>query len=85
MFKTFFFSELSYRFRQPMVYIFLGIITLLVVLISMYSELSDNLLKDSPYIITKSVTTYTLIGLFMAAAFFNNAALKDYSNGFDEI
>jgi len=85
MFKTFFFAELNYRFRQPMVYIFLAIITALVCLTVSMGNFPENLLKDSPYFVTKSLTIYTLIGLLMAAAFFNNAALKDYSNEFDEI
>ena len=85
MFKTFFISELRYRFKQPMVYIFLLIITLLVCLNVVLGNLPGNLLKDSPDAVTKPVIMYTLIGLFVAAAFFNNAALKDYSNGFNEI
>lgn len=85
MFKTFFLSELSYRFRQPMVYIFLLIITVLVCLSATLGDTPDNIIRDSPYFITRSVTTFTMIGLLMAAAFFNSAALKDYSNGFNEI
>lgn len=90
MFNTFFFSELNYRFRQPMIYIFLGIITLLVfgATSSDNVQIGDsvgNVYRNSPHTITSFTTVMTIFGLLIAAAFFNNAALKDYSNGFDEI
>jgi len=90
MFKVFFISELKSRFKQPMVYIFLLLITLLV----FGAVASDNIrigssignvFRNSPYTITKYTTIMTIFGLLMATAFFNGAALKDYSNGFNEI
>ena len=90
MFKTFFFSELSYRFKQPMIYIFLAIITLLVFGATVSDNIQiggsvGNVYRNSPHIITNYTTVMSIFGLLMAAAFFNNAALKDYSNGFNEI
>ncbi len=90
MFKTFFLSELNYRFRQPMIYIFLGIISLLVFGATSSDNVQiggavGNVLRNSPHTITMFTTVMSIFGLLMGAAFFNNAALKDYSNGFNEI
>ncbi|WP_299551937.1 M1 family aminopeptidase [Seonamhaeicola sp.] len=90
MFKTFFFSELKYTLRQPMVYIFLGVISILV----FFAIVSDNvriggavgnIYKNAPYIITIYVNVLTIFGLIIATAFFNNAALRDFKNNFNEI
>ncbi len=90
MFKVFFLSELKYRFKQPMVYIFLLLVSLLI-----FGGVADdsiqiggsigNVYRNSPYSITQFTTVMTIFGLLMATAFFNGAALKDYSNGFNEI
>ena len=90
MFKTFFISELKYTLKQPMVYIFLGLMALMV----FGAVASDNIrignvvgnvYKNAPHIITVYTTIMTLFGLLIAAAFYNNAALRDYNNGFNEI
>ena len=90
MFKTFFFSEIKYALKQPMIYIFLGLIALLV----FGAVASDNVViggvvgnihKNSPHILTIYTTIMTVFGLLMATAFFNNAALRDYNNNFNEI
>jgi ABC-2 type transport system permease protein len=90
MFKTFFLSELKYTLKQPMVYIFMFIFALL----EFFATVSDNVQvgeaignvhRNSPYTITIHVTIFCVFGLLMAAAFFNNAALRDHNNGFNEI
>jgi len=90
MFKTFFITELKYTLKQPMVYIFL----LLMALFTFGATVSDNIIiggsvgnvyKNAPHIITIYTTIMTIFGLLIAAAFFNNAALRDYNNQFNEI
>ncbi len=90
MFKTFFLTELKYTFKQPMVYIFLGLITIFAFAFSCTDAVSiggavGNVHKNSPHEITRIVNVCCLFGLLMAAAYFNNAALRDYKNNFNEI
>ncbi|MGB0805351.1 MAG: M1 family aminopeptidase [Salibacteraceae bacterium] len=90
MFKTFFLNELKYTLKQPMVYIFMGIMALLVFGATASDNVQiggsiGNVLKNSPHVITTFVTVLTIFGLLIAAAFFNNAALRDYNNNFNEI
>ncbi|GAA4800212.1 M1 family aminopeptidase [Litoribaculum gwangyangense] len=90
MFKTFFTSELKYTLKQPMIYIFLGVISLLV----FFAIVSDNVViggsignvyKNAPHIITVYISTMTIFGLLIATAFYNNAALRDFNSNFNEI
>ena len=90
MFKTFFITEIKYSLKQPMVYIFLGLLTLFV----FGATASDNIIiggsvgnvyKNAPHIITIYTTIMSIFGLLIATAFFNNAALRDYNNNFNEI
>ncbi|GGG33290.1 M1 family aminopeptidase [Bizionia arctica] len=90
MFKTFFLSELKYTLKQPMVYIFIFILALL----EFFATVSDNVTvggaignvyRNSPYTITLHITIFCIFSLLMAAAFFNNAALRDHNNEFNEI
>lgn len=90
MFKTFFLSELKYSLKQPMVYIFMFILALL----EFFATVSDNVqvggaignvYRNSPYTITIHVTVFCIFSLLMAVAFFNNAALRDHNNQFNEI
>ena len=90
MFKVFFLSELKYRFKQPMVYIFLALVTLLIFGATSFDNVQvggsiGNVYRNSPFVITQYTTIMTIFGLLMATAFFNGAALKDYGNGFNEI
>ena len=73
-----------------MIYIFLGLITLLVFgAVSsdnvMIGGSVGNVFRNSPYIVTTYTTIMTIFGLLIATAFFNNAALRDYKSGFNEI
>jgi len=90
MFKTFFISELKYTLKQPMVYIFIFILALM----EFFATVSDNVqvggaignvYRNSPYTITIHVTIFCIFSLLMAVAFFNNAALRDHNNEFNEI
>jgi len=73
-----------------MIYIFF----VLIALLTFGAVVSDNVMiggavgnvyRNAPHIITIYTTIMSIFGLIMAAAFFNNAALKDYKNGFSEI
>ena len=90
MFKTFFLSELKYALKQPMIYIFMGVVGLLV----FGATASDNVIiggavgnvhKNAPHIMAMYTSILSIFGLLIATAFFNNAALRDFSNGFNEI
>lgn len=90
MFKTFFLSEIKSVLKQPMVYIFFGLMTLLVFAAVSSDSIQiggsiGNVFKNAPSVITMFSITMSLIGLLIAAAFFNNAALKDYNSNFNEI
>lgn len=90
MFRTFFLLELRSALRQPMVYIFFGIMAFLVFLATVNDNVQiggsvGNVLKNSPHVITVFTGVLTIFGLLMAAAFFNNAALRDHKNNFNEI
>lgn len=91
MFTHFFGTEIKYALKQPMVWIFLGMVTLA----SFGATSSDsiqlggsvgNVFKNSPHIITFTTLIVGIVfGLLFAAAFFNNAALRDHKNNFNEI
>lgn len=90
MFKDFFLAELRYALRQPMIYIFLSLMALLVFGATasdnvMIGGSVGNVLKNAPHIITVFTSVMTIFGLLIAAAYFNNAALKDHNNQFNEI
>jgi hypothetical protein len=90
MFKTFFLSEIKFSLRQPMVYIFLVLIGLLVFAATVSDNVQiggsvGNVYRNAPHVITIYTTIMTIFGLLMATAFFNNAALKDLDNDFNEI
>ena len=74
MFKTFFFTELRYSLKQPMIYIFFIMMGLFV----FGATASDNIIiggtvgnvyKNAPHIITVYTTIMGIFGLLMAAAF----------------
>ena len=90
MFKIFFLSELESAFKRPMIYIFFGLISLLVFGATVSNDIQiggsiGNVYKNSPSVITMFSTVMTMFGLLIATAFFNNAALKDYNSNFNEI
>lgn len=90
MFKDFLIAELKYALKQPMVYIFMSLMALLV----FGATASDNVViggsvgnvfKNAPNIIAQFTAIMSIFGLLIAAAFFNNAALKDHNHQFNEI
>lgn len=90
MFKEFFIQEVRRGLRQPMVYIFFFVIALLV----FGAVASDNVIiggsvgnvhKNAPYVVSFYTLVMTLLGLLIAAAFFNNAALRDHEYDFQQI
>lgn len=90
MFSTFFLTELKYTLKQKMVYIFFALVTILV----FAAVVSDSVMiggaigkvnRNAPHVITSYVTILNIFGLFFAAAFFNNAALRESKYGFQEI
>ncbi len=90
MFLTFVFSEIKYALKQPMVYIFFILITLLVFGATVSDTVSiggavGNVYRNAPHVITIFTSILSIFGLLMATAFFNNAALKDFNHGFNEI
>tara|TARA_R110002050_G_scaffold300621_1_gene471016 strand:+ start:46402 stop:49977 length:3576 start_codon:yes stop_codon:yes gene_type:complete len=90
MFKTFFFTELKYTMKQPMVYIFTFVFALLVFLATVSDNVQiggsvGNVTKNAPFIITQFTLFMSMFGLLVAAAFYNNASLRDFNNNFNEI
>ena len=90
MFKNFFLSELRYSFRQPMLYLFFLIVFLLVFAANVTDNVSiggaiGNVFRNAPNIITIYSLIMTIFGLLFATAFFNNSALRDHKNNFQEI
>jgi len=90
MFGEFFKLELRSAFKSPMVYVFF----FLVALLAFGAVASDgvqiggavgNVYKNSPHTLTNFVLILGIFGLLFAAAFFNNAALRDHNNQFNEI
>lgn len=90
MFKHFFLSELRYTLRQPMVYLFFLIVFLLVFAANASDNVTiggaiGNVHRNAPHIITTFTAVMCIFGLLFAAAFFNNAALRDHKYNFQEI
>jgi heme/copper-type cytochrome/quinol oxidase subunit 2 len=90
MFKDFFLAELRHALKQPMLYIFLSLMALMV----FGATASDNIViggsvgnvfKNAPHVITQFTVIMTIFGLLMATAYFNTAALKDHNSQFNEI
>ncbi len=90
MFLTFFKQEVKMGLRSPMVYIFMLLVGLLV----FFAVVSDNVMiggavgdvhKNAPSVVGSFVSIMSIFGVLFATAFFNNAALRDYQNHFDQI
>ncbi len=90
MFKEFFTLELKSALKSPMVYIFIFI----VAIFTFFAVATDNVqiggavgnvFRNSPHTLTIWTLILGLFGLLFAAAFFNNAALRDHNNQFNEI
>ena len=76
MFNQFFYSELRYNLRQPMVYLFFSIVFLLVFAASSSDNVQiggsvGNVFRNAPHIVTVYTSIMTVFGLLFAVAFFN--------------
>ncbi|MCA1751514.1 MAG: hypothetical protein LC670_06915, partial [Flavobacteriales bacterium] len=90
MFIEFLKLELRAAFKSPMLYVFFFLITLLVfgAVASDSVQIGGaigNVYKNSPNVLTTFFLILGLIGVLFATAFFNNAALRDHNNQFNEI
>ncbi len=90
MFGEFFKKEVFTALKRPMLYIFMGIVMLLV----FGAVVSDNVIiggavgdvkKNAPTTVAMYITIMNIFGLMFATAFFNNAALRDHKYKFNEI
>ncbi len=90
MFLEFLKLELRSAFKSPMLYVFIFLIALL----AFGAVASDNVqiggaignvYKNSPHTLTNFTLILGIFGLLFAAAFYNNAALRDHNNQFNEI
>jgi len=90
MFGEFFKKEVFTAFKRPMLYIFIGIVMLLV----FGAVVSDNIIiggsvgdvkKNAPTTVARYITIMNIFGLLFATAFFNGAALRDHKYKFNEI
>ena len=90
MFGEFFKKEVFTALKRPMLYIFMGIVMLLV----FGAVVSDNVViggavgdvkKNAPTTVAMYITIMNIFGLMFATAFFNNAALRDHKYKFNEI
>lgn len=90
MFKEFYGREVRSALQQPMIYVFsllLGILVFAAVSSDsiVIGGTIGNIHRNSPHVIMHMGLIFSLLGLFIATAFFNNAALRDFNNNFDDI
>ncbi|WP_024770152.1 M1 family aminopeptidase [Aquimarina macrocephali] len=90
MFKAFFLKEISMGIKSPMLYIFFFIFTIIAAIgvvndNIVYGGAIGNVLKNAPHIMSIYIGNMSIFSLLIATAYFNNAALRDYQNQFDEI
>jgi len=90
MFLEFFKKEIFTALKRPMIYIFFFLVGLLVfgAVVSDNVQIGGsigNIYKNAPTVVATFVSILNVFGLLFATAFFNNAALRDYKYGFNEI
>ncbi|MEM9823389.1 MAG: hypothetical protein AAF985_20065, partial [Bacteroidota bacterium] len=90
MFKSIFSFELSYRLRQPMVYVFFLINFFLVFSATVSEEVtigesSGAQYLNAPFTIMSLSGLMTILGIFMTAAFMTTAILRDFTHQYDGI
>jgi len=76
--------------KRPMVYIFFFIFTTIAAIGVVSDDITfggatGTILKNAPHVMTLYIANLSVIGLLIATAYFNNAALRDYQNNFDGI
>jgi ABC-2 type transport system permease protein len=82
----FFIFEINRWLRAPMVWIFLGVVTLLVFGAVASDNISigggsGNVFKNAPYVVQQWYGVMSLICLLMTTAFMNATAVRDFSTG----
>ena len=90
MFLEFFKKEVFTALKRPMIYIFFFLVALLVfgAVVSDNVQIGGtigNVYKNAPTVVAVFVSILNIFGLLFATAFFNNAALRDFKYGFNEI
>ncbi|PCI94432.1 MAG: hypothetical protein COB15_14220 [Flavobacteriales bacterium] len=88
MFKEFFIKEVGAALLRPMIYVFILMMALFGALMVIFGETigsTGNEYANSPHTITQIIAAFSLLALLISTAFFNNAALKDFKSGFNEI
>ncbi len=90
MFAEFFKFELRYWLRGWMVYIFVGIITLLFGLAAgsdfvRIGGAIGNTYRNAPYVVTMWYAAASVFTCFMAAAIYDSAASRDFSSKMSDI
>ncbi len=84
MFTTFFGFELRYWLRGMMVYVFLGILSLLIFGAASVDQIQlggpiGNIQRNSPYMVQFFYMFSSIMGCLMVAAFVNGAASRDFA------
>src|SRR6187399_3323832 len=80
----FFIFEIKYWLRQPMVYIFLAINTLMIFGATYSDNIQvggsfGNILKNAPFVIQTYYSIMSIITLLMTTAFILASTIRDYS------
>ncbi|MEZ0542924.1 M1 family aminopeptidase [Fibrella arboris] len=84
MFSHLFTFEIRYWLRQPMVWIFMLVNTVMFAWAAASDDLSiggsfGNIFKNAPYVIQNQYGVWTIFALLMTTAFVQNAALRDFT------
>jgi ABC-2 type transport system permease protein len=90
MFKSFFTFEIKNGFRTPMVYIFFIVFAILTCLATCIEGVVigggvGNVLRNAPFVVQQFYAVMSIFGLFLATAFINAAALRDFENNTHQI
>lgn len=90
MFKTFFNFEIKHSLRTPMMYIFILVFALLTAAATCIEEVTiggaiGNVYRNAPFVVQQFYAVMSIFGLFLATAFINAAALRDFENHTQQI
>lgn len=90
MFRHLFSFEVRYWLRQPMVYVFLLITTLLFTWAAASDDVSvggtfGNIYKNSPFVIQNQYAIWSLLSLLITTSFVQSSALRDFAYKSDQI
>ena len=90
MFRHLVSFELRYWLRQPMVYVFLLITTLLFTWAAASDDLTiggtfGNIYKNAPFVIQNQFSVWSLLSLLITTSFIQSSALRDFSYKSEQI